>query len=135
MSRDWNDDEQNDPAPLPAHERAWRHPSEVGERAWVYSEPPLTIGRGLTAATGAIGGLLAMAVLWTMLPTQAGRNVVAIASSTVVELTGMYRFLFQSHPQLMLEFGAMTALLYLAMSYPLSLVARRMETRFKQVAA
>ena len=29
----------------------------------------------------------------------------------VVELTGMYRFLFQSHPQLMLEFGAMTALL------------------------
>ncbi len=52
----------------------------------------------------------------------------------VVELTGMYRFLFQSHPRLMLEFGVMTALLYLAMSYPLSLVARRMETRFKQVA-
>jgi polar amino acid transport system substrate-binding protein len=52
----------------------------------------------------------------------------------VVELTGMYRFLFQSHPRLMLEFGLMTALLYLAMSYPLSLVARRMETRFKQVA-
>ena len=51
----------------------------------------------------------------------------------VVELTGMYRFLFQSHPQLMLEFGAMTALLYLAMSYPLSLVARRLETRFKRV--
>ena len=49
----------------------------------------------------------------------------------VVELTSMYRFLFQSHPRLMLEFGVMTALLYLAMSYPLSLVARRMETRFK----
>lgn len=88
MSREWNDDEQDDPAPLPAHERAWRHPSEVGERAWVYSEPPLTIGRGLTAATGAIGGLLAMAVLWTMVPTQAGRNVVAIASSTVVDISG-----------------------------------------------
>ncbi|MCY7300551.1 MAG: PDZ domain-containing protein [Ilumatobacteraceae bacterium] len=89
MSRsDWNDDEQGDPAPLPAHERAWRHPSEIGERAWVYSEPPLTIGRGLTAATGAIGGLLAMAVLWTMMPTQAGRNVVATARSTIVELTG-----------------------------------------------
>lgn len=39
-------------------------------------------------ATGAIGGLLAMAVLWTMLPTQAGRNVVATARSTIVELTG-----------------------------------------------
>jgi polar amino acid transport system substrate-binding protein len=51
----------------------------------------------------------------------------------VTELTGMYRFLFQSHPRLMLEFGVMTALLYLAMSYPLSLVARRMETRFKPV--
>jgi polar amino acid transport system substrate-binding protein len=51
----------------------------------------------------------------------------------VTELTGMYRFLFQSHPRLMLEFGLMTALLYLLMSYPLSLVARRMETRFKKV--
>jgi polar amino acid transport system substrate-binding protein len=51
----------------------------------------------------------------------------------VTELTGMYRFLFQSHPRLMLEFGLLTALLYLAMSYPLSLVARRMETRFKKV--
>ena len=29
----------------------------------------------------------------------------------VAELTGMYRFLFQSHPRLMLEFGLMTALL------------------------
>jgi polar amino acid transport system substrate-binding protein len=52
----------------------------------------------------------------------------------VVELTNMYRFLFQGHPRLTLEFGVITAALYLAMSYPLSLVARRMETRFKQVA-
>jgi polar amino acid transport system substrate-binding protein len=51
----------------------------------------------------------------------------------VVELTNMYRFLFQGHPRLTLEFGIITALLYLAMSYPLSLVARRMETKFKQV--
>ena len=50
---------------------------------------------------------------------------------SVIELTGMYRTLFSDHPRLMLEFGAMTALLYLVMSYPLSLVARRMETRFK----
>ncbi len=52
----------------------------------------------------------------------------------VTELTGEYRFLFQSHPHLMIEFGMLTALLYLLMSYPLSLVARRMETRFKKVA-
>jgi polar amino acid transport system substrate-binding protein len=52
----------------------------------------------------------------------------------VTELTGEYRFLFQSHPQLMLEFGFLTAALYMLMSYPLSLVARRLETRFKKVA-
>ena len=51
----------------------------------------------------------------------------------VTELTGAYRFLFQSHPRLMVEFGVLTALLYLAMSYPLSLAARRAETRFKAV--
>jgi S1-C subfamily serine protease len=84
---EWNDDEQDEPAPLPAHERAWRHPSEIGEHAWMHSEPPLTIGRGLTAATGAIGGLLALAVLWTMLPTQAGRGAGAAAQSTIAKLT------------------------------------------------
>ena len=51
---------------------------------------------------------------------------------SVMELTGEYRKLFNDHPQLMLEFGLITALLYLVMSYPLSLVARRMETRFKR---
>jgi polar amino acid transport system substrate-binding protein len=54
---------------------------------------------------------------------------------SVIELTGMYRKLFNEHPQLMLEFGLLTAMLYLIMSYPLSLVARRMETRFKKVTA
>lgn len=75
MSRsEWDDDEQYEVAPLPAHEREWRHPSEMGEQAWLYSEPPLAIGRGLTMATGTIGCALALAVLWTMLPTQAGRS-------------------------------------------------------------
>jgi polar amino acid transport system substrate-binding protein len=54
---------------------------------------------------------------------------------SVVELTGMYRKLFNDHPKLMLEFGLITALLYLVMSYPLSLVARRMETQFKKATA
>jgi polar amino acid transport system substrate-binding protein len=54
---------------------------------------------------------------------------------SVVELTGQYRKLFNDHPQLMLEFGLITALLYLVMSYPLSLMARRMETQFKKVTA
>jgi len=54
---------------------------------------------------------------------------------SVIELTGMYRTLFSDHPRLLIEFGMITALLYLVMSYPLSLVARRMETRFKKVSA
>jgi polar amino acid transport system substrate-binding protein len=54
---------------------------------------------------------------------------------SVIELTGMYRKLFNDHPQLMLEFGVVTALLYLVMSYPLSLVARRMETQFEKATA
>ena len=57
-----------------------------------------------------------------------------VSMISVTELTAEYRSLTTSHMRLMLEFGVMTALLYLAMSYPLSLVARRMETRFKQVA-
>jgi polar amino acid transport system substrate-binding protein len=52
----------------------------------------------------------------------------------VTELTAEYRALTVSHMQLMFEFVALTALLYMAMSYPLSLIARRMESRFKQVS-
>jgi polar amino acid transport system substrate-binding protein len=54
---------------------------------------------------------------------------------SIMELTGEYRKLFNDHPQLMLEFGLITALLYLLMSYPLSLMARRMETQFKKATA
>ncbi len=74
------EDEGYDPAPAPPHERVWRHPSEVGEVAWRRSEPPLTIGRGLLFTTGAIGGLLALAVLWTTLPTGAGSSVAAVST-------------------------------------------------------
>ncbi|MFT3852659.1 MAG: PDZ domain-containing protein [Ilumatobacteraceae bacterium] len=77
------DDEGYPDAPLPAHERAWRHPSEVGEATWQRSEPPLTIGRGLLVTTGAIGGLLALAVLWAMLPTAAGGGPQAISTEPV----------------------------------------------------
>jgi S1-C subfamily serine protease len=79
---DWDDDEQYEVAPLPAHERQWRHPSEMGQQAWAHSEPPLAIGRGLTMATGTIGCVLALAVLWTMVPTQAGRSANSSVRST-----------------------------------------------------
>jgi S1-C subfamily serine protease len=67
-------------APLPPHERAWRHPSEVGTAMWTNTEPPLTIGRGLMITTGAIGGLLSLVVLWAMLPSTGGGG----ASSPIV---------------------------------------------------
>jgi S1-C subfamily serine protease len=80
---DGNDDDLYPPAPLPAHERQWRHPSEMGARAWAASEPPVAIGRGLTFSAGAIGSLLVLAVLFTMLPTHAGRSAVISVRSTI----------------------------------------------------
>jgi len=53
----------------------------VGSSVWVHTEPPITIGRGLLLTTGAIGGLLSLAVLWAMLPS-AGRGY--FAAPTVV---------------------------------------------------
>jgi polar amino acid transport system substrate-binding protein len=48
---------------------------------------------------------------------------------SVVELTSQYRSLMVSDPYYRLQLGLMTALLYLLMSYPLSLLARRLEKR------
>jgi polar amino acid transport system substrate-binding protein len=48
----------------------------------------------------------------------------------VTELTNRYRDLTVNHPQLVVELGLMTAFLYLLMSYPLSIVARRLEKRY-----
>ncbi|MGZ4739599.1 MAG: PDZ domain-containing protein [Ilumatobacteraceae bacterium] len=75
---------------MPPHERPWRHPSEMGGAMWAHTEPPLTIGRGLLITTGAIGGLLSLAVLWAMLPS-AGRGGIAeptVVTSTANERTG-----------------------------------------------
>lgn len=77
--RDQHDDDES-PAPLPAHERQWRHPSEVGFEAWQRSEPPIALGRALSATTGAIGALLVGAIVLTLLPTHAGRPVVSARS-------------------------------------------------------
>jgi polar amino acid transport system substrate-binding protein len=52
----------------------------------------------------------------------------------VTELTARYNELYNNHPLAILKLGLLTALLYLMMSYPLSLVARRLERRFPKVA-
>lgn len=84
MERSEGDDgELYPPAPIPAHERVWRHPSEVGAHAWATTEPPLVLGRRLVALTGAVGALLVLAVVMTLLPTHAGRSAVMSVRSTV----------------------------------------------------
>jgi hypothetical protein len=68
----WDDDAHIYPAaPIPAHERTWRHPSEIGQTAWTATEPPVTIGRGLLVTSGAIGSALGVAVLYLLLPAGA----------------------------------------------------------------
>ncbi|MCE9622458.1 MAG: PDZ domain-containing protein [Actinomycetia bacterium] len=47
------------------------------------SEPPVILGRGLSTTTGAIGIMIALAVLWTMMPTEAGRTAVVSVRSTL----------------------------------------------------
>jgi S1-C subfamily serine protease len=56
----------------------------MGRAGWTHLEPPITIGRGLLITTGAIGGLLSLAVLWAMLPST-GRG--GEAAPTVVTST------------------------------------------------
>ncbi len=51
----------------------------------------------------------------------------------VTDLTGVYYGLNNSNPGYFLELVVMTAALYMVLSYPLSLIARRLERRFKRV--
>ena len=86
---EWNEGTNDDGypvAPVPSHERVWRHPSEIGQAQWVRTEPPLTVGRGLVAATTTFGGLLTIAVVWAMWPST-GSEVTAISTvATIVDV-------------------------------------------------
>lgn len=53
----------------------------------------------------------------------------------VVELTGQYQRLAVAQPQMIFTYAALAALFYLLMSYPLSLLARRLERRPQPVVA
>ena len=53
----------------------------------------------------------------------------------VVELTGQYQRLLVDQPRMILTFALMAGLVYLLMSYPLALLARRLERRPQLVAA
>lgn len=79
---EWEDDPEYPSGPLPAHERQWRHPSEIGATQWAASEPPLVVGRGLSIATGTVGVALAVGLLWLMVPHHSRSGVTAEASVT-----------------------------------------------------
>lgn len=57
-----------------------------------------------------------------------------VSMISVTELTAEYRALTVSHIGLMYEFALLTAILYMAMSYPLSILARKLEMQFKKTA-
>jgi polar amino acid transport system substrate-binding protein len=62
------------------------------------------------------------------------KDTAVCSAIAVTELTGRYNQLYNNHPTLLFQFAAITAALYLLMSYPLSLLARRLEKRFAKVA-
>jgi polar amino acid transport system substrate-binding protein len=108
----------------------------------------LAIPRGQMEAALALGMSKGMALRRVIIP-QAVRVVIppvtndfialfkdtSICSVIAVrELAGRYQSLMSNFPGLVLELGVMTAILYLAMSWPLSLLARRLERRFNRVS-
>jgi len=111
--------------------------------AEIYRAGLLAIPRGQTEAALALGMTPATA-LWRILVPQAVRIVIppvtndfiALFKDTAVcsviavhELTQEYQSLANTNPNRMAELALMTAVLYLAMSYPLSLLARWLELR------
>jgi polar amino acid transport system substrate-binding protein len=107
----------------------------------------LAIPRGQTEAALSLGMSMPMA-LWRIIVPQAVRLVIPPVTNdfislfkdtsvcsviAVVELTSRYRTLMVNDPHYRLQLGLMTALLYLLMSYPLSLLARRLEKRSARV--
>lgn len=96
---EWNDGDADDPeathnrdfepwppAPLPPHERTWRHPSELGATTvHVVAPPPAGISRKATAATVAVGVLLVAGAVRLMIPASgASTGATDVAGLTIV---------------------------------------------------
>lgn len=74
------------PAPLPAHERAWRHPSELGDAAHLQFSAPSsidTVGRGVAAFSMSVGLLIVVGLVLLARPTSGRPN-----TSDVIRLSG-----------------------------------------------
>ncbi len=115
--------------------------------AEIYRAGLLSVPRGQMEAALSLG-MSHPTALWRILVPQAVRTVIppvtndfiALFKDTsicsviaVTELTARYRSFATNNPALILELGLMTACLYLAMSYPLSLLSRRLERAQQRV--
>lgn len=113
----------------------------------IYRAGLLAIPRGQMEAALSLGMKPSVA-LWRIIVPQAVRLVVppvtndfialfkdtsVCAVFAVTELTARYRNLAVNNPGLIIELGLMTGILYLLMSYPLSLLARSLERQHHHV--
>ncbi len=77
------------PAPLPPHERAWRHPSELAAAALPVDEPTNN-GRALVLATGVAAAMLAAVMFVAMTPPRSNAPT-AVSATTLAPLTVQLR--------------------------------------------
>jgi hypothetical protein len=92
---EWNDGDADDPeanhnrdfepwppAPLPPHERTWRHPSELGATTvQVVAHPQPAMSRKATVVTVAVGVLLVAGAVRMMVPSSSARTSNSAAES------------------------------------------------------
>lgn len=108
----------------------------------------LAVPRGQMEAALALGMTMPTALCRVIVP-QAFRIVVPLEINNfialfkdssvcsvigVIELTGRYNQLSNNHPGMVIQLALITASLYMAMSYPLALVSKRLEKRLGRVA-
>ena len=78
-----------DPAPLPRHERAWRHPSEIGQQRRALSRRPAPPLSPLVASLcGALGLAVVIALVALVLPPSAKRETVGQVRNAAAPTAG-----------------------------------------------
>ncbi len=77
------------PAPLPPHERAWRHPSELAVTA-VGPDTPIGGGRALVLATGVAAAMMAAVMVVALTPPRSAAPS-AVSATTLPALTVQVR--------------------------------------------
>ncbi|MEP1126441.1 MAG: hypothetical protein ABJH68_21360 [Ilumatobacter sp.] len=78
------------PAPLPPHERAWRHPSELATATAVGLDTPVNGGRAVVLATGVAAVMMAAVMVVALTPPRATAPS-AMSATTLPALTVQVR--------------------------------------------